>query len=124
MSGAIHIEFSSSLLAALDNKVNELPGRFLNLVNESALITQRQVIEESPFITHNLQGATTVEPTADYERLIFPDLGRASYALYVILQGIKRNYPGNPYFDRGKDNAEPLINQEVEAFEQWLSNIE
>lgn len=124
MSGAVSIEISTTLLATLQSKVEELPQRFLDLINESGFLMQNAVKDEAPYITHNLQDYTFIENIGEFERLIYPDEGGAPYALYVILKGVKRNYAGNDYFDRAKPKGEEMIDKEIEQFEHWLSDFE
>lgn len=123
MAGALFIEISTTLLATLQGKVGELPNKFLSLINESGFLMQGAVKDEAPYITHNLQDATFLEPVGEFERLVYPNEGIAPYALFVILKGITRRYPGNPYFDRGKPKGEELIDREVGLFEQWLADF-
>lgn len=139
MSGAIEVEINSSLLESLSNKVDELPDRFTQLVNESAFITQNKSVEEAPFITHNLETSIQIsEGDGLFSRIVYPDEGIAPYALFVILGHMTRPshvntpmgkmkygggqhfVPGNPFFDRAQPRAEAEIEQEIADFTEWL----
>jgi hypothetical protein len=124
MSGAILVDITGvNLLNVLQSKLQELPDRLSNLANESAFITQRNVVEEAPRITGNLKASIRIEPIGLFQFLIYPDEGVAPYALYVILVGEKRRYAGNPFMDRGQEISEKEIEEEVDRFKEWIGEL-
>jgi hypothetical protein len=91
-------------------------------------------MDEAPYITHNLQNATSYESEGEFSWRIYPDEGVAPYALYVILGHLTRPailHPekskgqrwveGNPYFERGLANAD--YESEIAQFESWIQGV-
>jgi hypothetical protein len=86
-------------------------------------ITQEESVIESPFITHNLESSIQIDNPDDYSIRVYPDEGIAPYALFVILQGVKRKYAGNPFFERAQPNAMSRIKDEITLFELWACDL-
>lgn len=119
---ALEVEINSeALLTALTQKTTQFPEKFIELRNEIGFIIQGEVMDEAPVITHNLQGATRIDNPDELSVRVFPDQGTAPYALYVILKGVTRRYAGNPYIERGQENSQAKIDEEVAKFERWCT---
>ena len=109
-----------SSLDKIREKADEIPDRFEELRNEVGFIIHGHSVDEAPYITHNLQSSISIDNPDPLSVRVFPDEGIAPYALYVILEGVKRNYSGNPFFDRAWRNAQEDIDREVEGFVEWI----
>ena len=130
------------IIENLTRRGDELPEKLQKLVTECSMIVQGSIQDEAPVITGNLQSSIRRENMGAFR--VFPDEGIAPYAYYV-LKGIppheiwakpgsalntpyglfaKVNHPGtegNPFFDRGIENAQGDIDAEVELFTAWLT---
>lgn len=124
MSGALQVDIlSEALLSALNNNASEAGDKLIELRNEAGFITQEESVIEAPFITHNLESSIQIDNPDDYSVRVYPDEGIAPYALYVILQGVKRKYAGNPFFERAQPNAMSRIEDEITLFELWACDL-
>ena len=148
MSLEVLIE-DSEIIQNLEQKAQEIPERLSELVTECAMIIQSNVMDEAPFITHNLQASTQIEFSDNgLTARIYPDEGLAPYAVYVIMgtaphmifpveaqslywpglghplpKGRGVYHPGtdaNPYLERGFEYAKSDIDSEIENFKEWL----
>ena len=136
----------TTFMNALQSKTDLLPSKLQELVTVSAFAVDREVKGESPVISGNLQGATSIDNISDYSKRIYVDEGIAPYALCVIkgtrpheIKPVNRkalywegaaypvkvvHHPGNKandYFARGVANAQSDIEDAVEQFKSWIT---
>lgn len=123
MSGAIEVTINDTLLEALQNNQSEFTDKFTDLGNDIALTEQNAAKDEAPYITHTLERSIKVVEVGPPSWTITPDEGVAPYALFVILEGVKRRYEGNDFMQAGYDSAQADVDAKISEFEEWCSNV-
>lgn len=123
MSGAIEVTINDTLLNALQNKESEFVEKFTGLGNDIALTEQNAAKDESPYITHTLERSIKVVEVGPPSWTIAPDEGVAPYALFVILDGVNRNYTGNDFMQRGYDSSQGDVDSKIAEFEEWCADV-
>lgn len=119
----VSVQISKDLIQAVGSRERDAGNELVVMMNEIGQRVKRNVQDETPYITHNLQSHIMVDDEGCFNRRIYPDEGQAPYGIYVILPGVSRDYPGNPFMDRGWANSQGDIDAEVERFAKWVSDL-
>ncbi len=128
---------TDALFNALQNKADEVPDELMGLGIDITDKLVANVQDESPHdlatsiskqknpkLTGNLAAGIRAIDNGNLSWIIAPDEGVSPYALFVILEGVSRDYPGNDFLQRGEDKTQPDIEDMVQQFENWCNDID
>ena len=82
---SLELKLEGNFIEHFQKKIDEIPDKLSEVVNESALAAQGILMSNAPRDIGNLAGSHRVESNGPLERVIFPDEGVAPYALFVVL---------------------------------------
>ena len=125
-----------AFLYKFNAKADQIPSRLSGAINKSALDGQGIVKINAPVgvgtaSPGNLRSATDVENRGLLERVIFPNIDKAYYALFVILghltrpfkktHGQQRWVKGNDYFGKSMPQVRNVVEKNLKEFTDWLA---
>jgi len=138
--GSIYINVSDSVpdvIKNIDSKVQELPERMVNLVEDIADMYEGFATDEAPVKLGDLQGSIYTENTGLLERLVSPHV---DYAIHVhngydpfelnspvnidggwVYIKTHPGYEGNPFMERAETRGESYVEMLSDEFIGWLS---
>ncbi len=136
----IHVD-SAEFRNKLETKINEIPGRTINLIDDISDVVEAYMRDESPVRFGDLQNSHTTEVLSDLERWIGPTVKHAEYVVkgtrphliegnpFLYWKGAEHpvrrvQHPGtspNDYITRAKDRSEGRSSQLIQEFLGWLT---